>query len=203
MLDTLLSLFVRHGSTSLNESHAFRGPLNPPLDEKGIQDALALKERFRKLDFGEAYTSDKIRTQQTINAILEPHDIEAIIDKNLNAWDVGYLAGKPKNGNSDEIDYYVKNSSKVIPEGESLDAFKARVRPSLRHIIQRGYETGVPSIAAVHSSIIHEIGSMLHGNHGEVLVHPGGVVGVFHSQEKGLYAKPLIKPLVKPEGYGS
>jgi broad specificity phosphatase PhoE len=203
MSDRLLSLFIRHGATSATVNHQFRGPLNPPLNEEGLQDAQSLKEKFRNFDIGEAYTSDKLRSQQTANILLEPHDIEPIVDKNLDAWNVGYLAGKSKDQHGDEIKFYQDNPDRPIPGGESLNAFKSRVRPSLRHIIQRGYETGVPSIAAVHSSIIHEIGSMLHGNHGEVLVHPGGVVGVFHSQEKGLYAKPLIKPLVKPEGYGS
>src|SRR5208337_1833101 len=83
MADRLLSLFVRHGATGMNKNHQFRGPLNPPLNEDGIQDAQSLKEKFRNLDIGEAYTSDKLRSQQTANTVLEPHDIEPIVDPNL------------------------------------------------------------------------------------------------------------------------
>jgi broad specificity phosphatase PhoE len=187
----------------MNINHQFRGPLNPPLNEEGIQDATTLKEKFRNLDIGEAYTSDKLRSQQTANTVLEPHEIEPIVDKNLNAWDVGYLGGKSKDQHGDEIKFYQDNPDRPIPGGESLNAFKSRLRPSIKHIIRRGLETGLPSLAVAHSSIIHELGTMFHGNHSAVLVKPGGVVGVFHSQVKGIYAKPLIKPLVKPEGYGS
>ena len=202
MADRLLTFFVRHGSTASNHARVFRGASNPPLDEKGAADAANLKEYFRHTDLGEAYTSDKLRTQQTMNTILEPHDTEAIVTKDLNALDVGYLSGKPKAAHQDEINYYISHPDEKIPEGESLNGFRSRVQPIIRHVVKRGFETGVPSIAAVHSSIIHEVGNMFHGDHFASLVKPGGVVGVY-AGEKGIYAKPLVKPLKKPEGYGS
>ena len=203
MADQLMSYFVRHGTTALNENHSFRGPLNPPLDGEGIKDAMKLKEYFKGEDFGDSFTSDKLRSQQTISAILEPHGSDPKVDSGLNAWDVGYLGGKPKAGHEDEIAYYTQHADEPIPGGESLNNFKSRVRPSIRHAIQRGAETGLPSLVVAHSSIIHEIGTMFHGDHNHVLVKPGGVVGVYHRPGMGLYAKQLIRPLTRPEGFGS
>lgn len=203
MADQILGYFVRHGSTSMNAAHAFRGPLNPPLDGEGIKDALKLKEYFKNEDIGESFTSGKLRAQQTASAILEPHDASPIVDTNLNAWDVGYLGGKPKAGHEDEINYYTSHPDEPVPGGESLNAFKTRLRPSIRHIIKRGAETGLPSLTVAHSSIIHELGAMFHNDHNRVLVKPGGVVGVYHRPGMGLYAKQLVRPLGKDGGFGS
>jgi len=201
--DRLLAYFVRHGTTTLNATKCFRGPFDPPLDEKGFQDAAKLKEWFKDKELGEAYTSPKLRAQQTAGVLLEPHEIEPIVDPNLVAWNVGHLGGKPKAAHNDEIDYYQNHPDEPIPGGESLNAFKTRLRPTIRHIIKRGMETGLPSIAVAHSSIIHEIGAMFHGHHGAVLVHPGGVVGVFYNAAEGLHGQPLVNGKDKPEGYGS
>jgi len=200
--DRLLAYFVRHGTTGLNQAKCFRGPFDPPLDEKGYQDAIKLKDYFKDKELGEAFSSPKLRAQQTAQTLLEPHDIEPLIDKNLVAWNVGYLGGQPKAKHNDEIDYYQNHPDEPIPGGESLNAFKTRLRPSIRHIIQRGHETGLPSIAVAHSSIVHEIGAMFHGHHQAVLVHPGGVVGVYLGAQ-GLYGEPLVGAKNKPEGYGS
>ena len=203
MADQLLSYFVRHGSTSMNAAKAFRGPLNPSLDGEGYKDAVRLKEYFKNEDFGDSFASDKLRAQETANIILEPHDTSPIIDPNLNAWNVGYLGGKPKAGHEDEIAYYTNHPDEPVPGGESLNSFKSRLRPSIRHIVKRGAETGLPSIAVAHSSIIHELGAMFHNDHTQVLVKPGGVVGVYHRPGMGLYAKQLIRPLSKDSGFGS
>ena len=204
----LLAYFVRHGETGLNADKCFRGPFDPSLNEHGYADAEKLKSYFKDVDLGESFSSPKLRAQETANIILSPHDTEPMIDKNLMAWNVGHLGGLKKSKHQDEIDYYQNHPDEPIPGGESLNAFKTRVRPSIRHIIQRGVETGLPSLAIAHSSIIHEIGAMFHGHHGAVLVHPGGVVGVYHDSakglgSKGLYAEPLLKGKNKPEGYGS
>lgn len=203
MADQLLSLWVRHGETAANASGLFRGSTNPPLNEKGMQQAGIVRDRLKNMDLGEAYSSDRLRTQQTAGIVLQPHDSEPILDKNLRAINVGYLAGQPKANHQDEMQFYQDHPDVKIPEGESINQFKTRVRPRIRHVTQRGFETGLPSIAFVHSSIIHEIGAMFHGNHGAVLVHPGGVVGVFHNSERGLYAKPLYGAKKTTEHYGS
>ncbi len=202
MPENVLAYFIRHGTTSLNESHAFRGPLNPPLDGKGASDAVQLKKYFENIDLGDAYTSDKLRAETTAQTILEPKGIEPIATNLLNSWNVGFLAGKPKEGNEETIKYYQDNPDQKIPHGESLNQFRARIRPVIQNIVKRGHEVGLPSIAVVHSSVIHEVGNIFHGNHNAALVKPGGVVAVVHG-DKGIRAIPIIKADSGKAGYGS
>lgn len=200
--DKVLAYFVRHGSTAANEQKLFRGPLDPPLDEEGAKDALRLKEYFKSFDFGDIYSSDKLRTQTTAATILQPHNREGIATPMLNAWNIGYLAGKKKDEHQSEIEHFQRNPDHRIPQGESLNEFKSRVQPILEHAIKRGEETGKPTLVVAHSSIIHEVGTVLHGNHKAALVRPGGVVAV--RRENGvLKAIPIIRPSADGEGYGS
>ena len=198
----LLAYFVRHGTTAANEEGLFRGRLNPALDEAGIQDALKLKEYFKHTEFGDAFTSDTLRSQTTAATVLQPHEISPIIVPELNAIDIGRLAGQKKSDHQAEVNYFQNNPNEPFPGGESINQFRGRVRPAISHAIKRGFETGLPSVAFVHSSIIHEVGNMIHGDHLASLVKPGGVVGVFHTGGHFI-AKALIKPETKSHNYGS
>jgi len=202
MDNQILAYFVRHGTTAANEANVFRGPLDPPLDENGARDALRLKAFFKTTQFGDTYTSDKLRAQTTAAIILQPHEIEAIPTKQLNAWNVGYLAGKAKDEHQDEIGYFQKHPEHRIPQGESLNEFKDRVEPAILHAINRGEETGKPTLVVTHSSVIHQVGTLLHGDHTAALVRPGGVVAV--KKVNGmLKAFPVVRPDTKKAGYGS
>gem|GEM_PF-4733952 len=120
----------------------------------------------------------------------------------LRAWNVGYLGGEIKADHQDDISYFQRNPDVAIPGGESLHAFRARVRPPILNAIHRGVETGIPSIVVAHSSIIHELGNLIHGDHTKGLVRPGGVTGVSFD---GKYFKtiPLVGGNGHGEGYGS
>jgi hypothetical protein len=45
-----------------------------------------------------------------------------------------------------------------------------------------------------HSSVVHETGAILHGDHKSVLVQPGGAIAIY-SSGGGLNAKPIFKPI--------
>ena len=197
-----VAYFVRHGTTALNDSNSFRGPLDPPLDEAGATDALRLKEFFKDTEFGDIYASDKLRTQTTAATILQPHERDFVSTKALNAWNVGYLAGQKKDEHQAEIEHFQKYPDHRIPKGESLNEFKDRVGPAIDEAIKRGEESGKPTLVVTHSSVIHEVGAKLHGNHTAALVRPGGVVAV--KRENGeLKAVPIVRPDTKKVGYGS
>ena len=49
---------------------------------------------------------------------------------------------------------------------------------------------GEPGLLVVHSSIIHEISDMLHGDHEAQLVEPGGVVAI-HTSRDGLKSEAI------------
>lgn len=191
--------FIRHGTTNLNQEKKFRGPLNPDLDAEGRKDARALKSRFSNVDTGNVYTSSKTRSKETAHTIFGKKPVEST--PSLDAWNVGFLAGKPKADNEDTIQHYQQNPDEKIPEGESLNDFRSRVHPTIKKALKEGVK-GKPSAVVTHSSVIHELGNMLHGDHKAALVDPGGVVEVTHDGKK-YHTRVVHKPDGKETGYGS
>ena len=54
-------------------------------------------------------------------------------------------------------------------------------------------------MVVAHSSIIHELGNVVHNDHTSTLVRPGGVAAVSFDG-KAFSAKPLIRPLTDKDG---
>ena len=200
----LVAYFVRHGTTEGNENGVFRGPIDYPLDQKGMQDAKSLKDYFAPIALGTAYSSDTQRARTTAETVLEPKGMVASETSDLRSWNVGYLAGLPKSEHQNDVDFFQKHEATIVPNGESLNQFRNRVQPRIKNSIMKGVSSGVPSITFTHSSVIHEVSHMLHGDHMAVKVKPGGVVGVFKSGNK-LTAKALYKPEIgkKNEKWGA
>lgn len=184
---------VRHGETELNADGRFRGDLDPHLDEHGLADADELSGILRNVDLGEAWTSDKTRAEQTAERILEPKGMSASPTKDLRAWNVGYLSGEKKNQHQDDVAYFQRNPNLPIPGGESLNEFRNRVRPQLLQAIKAGLDNGSPSLVVAHSSVIHELGNLIHSDHNAALVEPGGMAAVTYDG-KYFRAKAVHKP---------
>src|SRR5579859_776315 len=173
------AFFVRHGETGLNKEKAFRGPLDVELNEDGREQAEELKKFFDDSSFSAAFTSDKIRTKETAKTVLGDRKIRLKKVKQLDSYDVGDLAGQPKNEeNMALVKYYQEHPDKVIPGGESLNQFRKDANPRIMMVIKTGAASSRPAIAFVHSSIIHQLSHLLHGDHQLVKVRPGGVVAV-------------------------
>jgi probable phosphoglycerate mutase len=192
-LKDVLVIAVRHGETTLNAQNKFRGSNNVPLDANGIKQAEVVAGKLAGHQYAHMVSSDRVRTITTAEIIAEATGIAFDITPNLRAWDIGFLSGKKKDEeNKDILDYYIKHPNIPIPKGESLNAFKARVRPQVYEAIATAQAGGAPTILVVHSSIIHELGDMFHSNHEAVLVEPGGIAIIY--MEKGkLQAKPVFR----------
>ena len=189
-----LVYFARHGQTTFNKADAFRGNINAPLDAQGWRDANKLKKYFDGVEFSHIFTSDKIRAEQTAGKIAEGHNQTPVENEGLRSWDVGYLSGKPKDEeNLEAIEYYVNNPDLPIPDGESLNEFKARVQPLIKNAIELALACGNPVLVIAHSSVIHEVGAMIGGHHEYALVEPGGVTVIF-IQDGKFDAEPIFKP---------
>jgi len=178
---TVILYCARHGSTTLNGQDCFRGKVDVPLDKAGMRDAHALAFYFDPIDLSFIVHSDRKRTEMTAGAIAEKKGMEMHATPNLRAWNVGVFSGKPKNAeNVAAVEHYVDSPDEQIPEGESLNEFKQRVRPAIIEALKLANHNGEPGLLVVHSSIIHEISSMFHGDHEMELVEPGGVVAIYY-----------------------
>jgi broad specificity phosphatase PhoE len=191
--DFLLAYFARHGTTESNQAGLFRGPSNVPLADEGKHDAEELRDYFKHIELGTVFASDKDRAMDTAHTIVDPKGLKIHSTKDLNALNVGYLAGEPKSENQKVVDYFQKNTHESFPLGESIDKFRERSQPIIRHAIAAGAKSRKPSLVVTHSSVIHELNHILTGDHNQTLVKPGGLVGVFKTQH-GLKLQALLKP---------
>lgn len=200
----VLAYVVRHGETKLNEQNRFRGPLDIPLSPKGLREARTLGNMLKPPLTGPITHTNKKRSEETAKEVAKhqepPSSQEINGDSNLQAWNLGDFGGEPKNdSNLKKVEYYVRNPEERVPGGESLSEFRGRVRPVIEAKLMEGAKTGVPPILVVHSSVIHEIGMMIHGDHKAALVEPGGAIAVTMNGDK-LGTKVLLRPNMGKKG---
>src|ERR1700688_469384 len=191
----LVAIFVRHGQTEANKEKRFRGAMEIPLDNVGRQQALDarsfLATKLGKQPLGNAYSSSKERTRET-GSLFFPDGRTKVI-KDFDALNVGKFSGQKKTDeNMKEIMHYQKNPDEKIPGGERITDFRKRVDPNISRMIEEGEESGKPTIAFVHSSIIHEVSHLLHHDHNAVKVTPGGIVGVYKRPNGSYYAQAFL-----------
>ena len=191
--DQVVAYVLRHGTTALNEENKYRGQKNVPLDDKGKEDAKALAKFMADKPIGQVWTSDLSRAKDTIKEILKGRHIKAISLESLRPLDAGKFTGEKKDDHEEDMKYYHKHTDARIPGGESIDGMNKRVRVPLLRALRAGVRTGKPSLISAHSSVIHSLGNLLHGNHEHALVEPGGVVAVTFDGKK-FHAKPIFKP---------
>ena len=171
---------VRHGRTELNQNNCFRGNKDVPLSKEGRGDVEEAGEFLQSLDAEPLFiiSSNKVRATESAKILSDMFGAPVHETPELGALDVGKFSGKPRNKeNVEELQKYIQNPETPIPGGESLDDFKSRVVPALEECFRLSCENGL-GLVICHSSIIHEVGSQLYGDHTTLVVEPGGVVVV-------------------------
>ena len=188
-----LVYIARHGATKLNQQDCFRGNIDVELDAEGRRDAHKLAMYFEPIELSSIVSSDRKRAEETADIIAQRKGMEVYTTESLRAFNVGVFSGKPKNReNEDALQEYIDNPERKIPEGESLNEFKARVRPALMEACELAQQTGKPLLLLGHSSIVHEAGSLVHDDHNAILVDPGGAAMIFLTED-GLDAAPIYR----------
>jgi broad specificity phosphatase PhoE len=184
----------RHGRTELNEDDFFRGAENPKLSTEGKEDAADMASYFVSRPLKNILSSDMHRASETADIVGETKDIEPEFYSGLSSWDIGYISGLPEEPQAEAVvDYYVKHPDEVIPDGESLNAFRARVHPFFTKA-QKIYETtGLAPLVVAHNSVVHEVGNVYNGDMNSALVKPGGLVAVFLTNTGSYRAYPVTK----------
>jgi len=183
---------IRHGRTAYNEKGLFRGEADIPLVEDGIHDAEEAKKFLGDVTPSFIVSSDKKRAIQTSKILSEGVEVQPT--DQLRAWNLGKFSGQPKNEeNQKEVDSYVERPDERVPEGESLNEFRERILPVLAECFEHATRVG-PGFIIAHSSVIHEVGTQLFGNHKSLVVKPGGIVIVGFGDGE-ITADRVFKPL--------
>lgn len=122
-------IFVRHGQTDWNRENRFRGLVDLPLNEKGIEQAQRAAVRLAQTPLAAVYAGPLARTMKTAEFIAAPHGLVAqpraeLLDFNYGAWQ-GKL---PQEVDAEQYALWRTEPDRVqIPGGDTLASVRARV----------------------------------------------------------------------------
>lgn len=149
----------RHSETEDNRQHIFSGWRNVNLDPPGIEEAKKIGEKLKNEKATKAYQSDQIRSQHTLQLVLDGfhQGIEIITDPRIKERDYGNLTGE----NKDEIarehpqNYLLWHRSYDVPppNGESIQMVEKRVLDFLKDNLPTWKKDDVIFISAHANSI--------------------------------------------------
>ncbi len=160
-------VLIRHGQSEWNEKNLFTGWKNPPLTEKGIEEAELAGKRIKNLniDFSYYFTSALIRAQETGEIILNQLETEKIIktrSQNLNERDYGDLSGlnkdeAKKEWGEDQVHIWRRSFDTPPPGGESLKDTADRVLPYFEEEIKPLVEHGNNILICAHGNSLRSL----------------------------------------------
>jgi broad specificity phosphatase PhoE len=182
-----LIYIVRHGETELNAGKRFRGFMDVLLDENGVEQAKQARNDLSDIELSYAYSSDLKRASKTMEIILQGHgsyEYDSVTSKiltDMRPWNVGKFAGQPKNAeNKKALQGYADNPDEVVPDGESLNQFRARYQKVFNKVVDEAkasvFNGRGASLMAQHASNCHEVGNIIYGDIDTLDVEPGGII---------------------------
>lgn len=129
-------VLVRHGLSDYNKKGLWTGWDNPPLAPEGLEQAQKTGQELKDITFNHAYSSDQIRSLQTLKEILNVINQDLPITQsekikernygiytNRNKWDIKKELG------DEEFQKLRRGWDYPIPEGESLKQVSEREIP--------------------------------------------------------------------------
>jgi len=135
-------LLIRHGSSTWNDERRIQGQLDPPLSDKGREQAFKLAARFRDTQVDALYSSDLARARETAAAIAarigrKPEYLPELREVALGDWEGlrrdDIIARYPE-----EWSRWAEHPSwDIVPGGEGTDPFEGRVAAVLDQLIAR------------------------------------------------------------------
>jgi broad specificity phosphatase PhoE len=134
-------LLVRHGQTAWNREERFRGQIDLPLNDTGLQQAEAVAQRITQGWQPDAiYASSLQRTLQTAASIARACGLRTTIHDGLLDIDYGDFAGlTPEEAANQypELARAWRQSPQTVqfPDGESLAEVRSRAETSVREIV--------------------------------------------------------------------
>ena len=160
-------VLIRHGQSEWNEKNLFTGWKNPPLTEKGIEEAELAGKRIKNLNihFSHYFTSALIRAQETGEIILNQLEKEKIIktrSQNLNERDYGDLSGlnkdeAKKEWGEDQVHIWRRSFDIPPPGGESLKDTADRGLPYFEEEIKPLVEQGNNILICAHGNSLRSL----------------------------------------------
>ena len=137
-------ILVRHGRTEANREGLLLGRSDPPLDDVGRHQAIAVAKLFHQVD--RVITSPLLRARQTADALGIAYDIdERWVELDYGAFD-GRRAGDL---GSDVWERWRADPAYVPAGGESLEAMGARVMAACEELVEEATTRDVVVVSHV------------------------------------------------------
>jgi 2,3-bisphosphoglycerate-dependent phosphoglycerate mutase len=156
----MAKIFIfRHGQTEDNLTHTFSGFRQSELTESGIAEAKQISEVLKSELVTKAYQSDLIRSQHTLELVLNGYhqNVQIITDPRIKERDYGDLTGKNKDEvekqNPQQYKLWHRSYDVPPPNGESIQMVEVRVMAFLNEIIPTLKPNDVVFISASANSI--------------------------------------------------
>lgn len=130
-------ILIRHGETQSNRKGIFRGRLDIPLSEAGIEQARQLRQHIQHLEVDAVFSSPLKRALETATIAFPDRHIES--SEYLNNLDLGDWSGQDKRKIAEQFpdlwNTWIKTPERMMfPNGECLDTVYKRAEAFLRHI---------------------------------------------------------------------
>lgn len=156
----MAKIFIfRHGESYDNAWHDFSGWRNVDLDAAGIKEAEQIGEKLKNESVTKAYQSDQIRSQHTLNIVLDVQNskVVPVTDPRIKERDYGALSGLSKDEiaaiDPQEFKLWHRSYNVAPPNGESLETVEKRVLDFLNDKIPTWENNDIVFISASANSI--------------------------------------------------
>ena len=140
--DFVAKIFIfRHGQTEDNQHHIFSGFRQSDLTAAGIEEAKQIGEKLKDQPVTKAYQSDLIRSQHTLQLVLNGYhqNVPIITDARIKERDYGDLTGLNKDDiakqNPEQFKLWHRSYATPPPNGESIQMVEIRVMSFLNDIL--------------------------------------------------------------------
>lgn len=161
----MLSLYItRHGETEWNIEKKMQGWKDSNLTPKGIENAIALGNRLKEVDFNCIYSSSSQRAIHTAELIRGNRNIHLVSDENLREINLGEWEGKTfvefeKLDNQGHKAFMETPHLFAPKSGESFFQVRDRIDAAMNKIINENKHGNV--LIVTHAIIVKTIMSLL------------------------------------------
>ncbi|MEK7573507.1 MAG: 2,3-bisphosphoglycerate-dependent phosphoglycerate mutase [Patescibacteria group bacterium] len=196
-------VFVRHGESTYNAKGVWTGWDNPPLSEKGFEEARQAGQLLKDIKFDIAYTSDLLRAQQTLDEIKKILGIEipTIISPEIKERNYGDYTDKnkwevEKELGEEEFKKLRRSFDYPVPNGESLKDVYNRTVPYFTREILPKLKEGKNVLIVAHGNSLRALTKYIENISDEGIENveiPTGQVIVYQINPEGKVASKEIK----------
>ncbi len=135
-------ILIRHGETKGNREGLFRGQMDFPLNENGLNQARDLAFALANYAVTAVYSSPLARALTTAQIVARPHNLEVEIEPGFTNIHLGAWQGKPKAEIKEKFPelwhLWVTEPERLqLPAGETLQDVQDRSFKALERIVQK------------------------------------------------------------------